>query len=48
MKKCLHQWAWIFVVDCSDLICKKCNKDVFDIYRKDKAIKLIKLNENTV
>lgn len=40
-KECLHEWEWIFIVDCSDLNCKKCKKDVFDIYSKKEANEVI-------
>lgn len=44
-KECLHEWEWTFVVDFPDLTCKKCEKDVFDIYNKEDANKII--NENS-
>lgn len=40
-KECPHEWEWTFVVDCADLTCKYCDKDVFELYEKDTAIRII-------
>ncbi len=44
-KQCLHKFEWTFVVDCADLTCKKCGKDVFEIYSKEDALLIIKEHE---
>lgn len=43
-KECRHEWEWVFTVDCSDLMCKKCGKDVFDVYSKTDANQIININ----
>ena len=40
IKECLHEWNFTFIVDWCDLTCKKCDKDVFDLYEKDDAVKI--------
>ena len=45
IKECLHEWHFTFIVDWCDLTCKKCHKDVFDLYEKDDAVKIYNKEE---
>ena len=41
-KECLHKWCSVYYGSEWEVECKKCNKNVYDVYEKSEANKVVR------